>query len=84
MQSRPRASRHTEDFQQSSGSRSGDMNFSKILRNSPVKEANMSSAKHVTPPDPKNLPTPLDFFKPKTQRAFTVAILAQGTIWAQG
>ena len=70
MQSRPRASRPNEDFQkQSSGSRSGDMNFSKILRNSPVKEANMSSAKHVTPPDPKNLPTPLDFFKPKTQRS---------------
>ena len=39
--------------------------YSKILRNSPAKDSTnlMSTAKHVTPPDPKNLPIPSDFLK---------------------
>ena len=42
--------------------------YSKILRNSPAKDSTNTttsmSAKHVTPPDPKNLPIPSDFLKP--------------------
>ena len=53
-----------EDNVQARRQRPGEnIAYSKILRNSPAKDSTMS-AKHVTPPDPKNLPIPSDFLKP--------------------
>ena len=61
-QNKPKFAKHapqTEDLRRTPKSKSGDVMYSKILRDSPSRDA---SAKHVTPPDPKQLPMPSAFF----------------------